>query len=217
MGNRFFLGQAPGLPLSENRGLFPTQEWISRRPWNDGDTANLCIGQGNIAVTPVQMAVMTSAVANGGKVFKPRLVKRVEPFDKVANPEDIEEFETELRGNIKVHANNLRVIQNAMLADTEDPEGSGYHAFNPGGRRKLNHFRVGGKTGTAQVIGPGFKDYVTWFVSFGPIDSPRYAVVVVIESGSSGGITCAPISQKVFQDIEQIEAGQTPQDQVAGL
>src|SRR6185369_3117982 len=83
MGKRFHLGERTGiLPRQETGGILPTREWRKANnggAWFDGNTANISIGQGEIAVTPLQVAVMISAVANGGKVFKPRLVARTEP------------------------------------------------------------------------------------------------------------------------------------------
>jgi cell division protein FtsI/penicillin-binding protein 2 len=88
-----------------------------------------------------------------------------------------------------------------MLADVEDSEGTGKHAFVPG-------LRVCGKTGTAQVgesKAAGF-DHVTWFTSFAPYEKPRYVVVVMVESGGSGGGTCAPVAGKVYKTIQDLES-----------
>ena len=81
LGQQLHLGERTGLadPTGES-GIFPACERV-RAGWSDGDTANICIGQGEIAVTPLQMAVMTAAIANGGKVLWPRLVDRIEPQD----------------------------------------------------------------------------------------------------------------------------------------
>ena len=79
---QFHLGERTSLPTrQETAGIFPSLADINSSSWHDGDTANLCIGQGDIAVTPIQMAVMVSAIANGGKVLWPRLVERIEPQD----------------------------------------------------------------------------------------------------------------------------------------
>jgi cell division protein FtsI/penicillin-binding protein 2 len=88
-----------------------------------------------------------------------------------------------------------------MLADVEDAEGTGKGAAVPG-------LRIGGKTGTAQVT--DFRnrlvDHITWFVSFAPFEAPRYVVVVMVESGASGGGTCAPIAQKVYRALQQYDS-----------
>ncbi len=219
MGNRFFLGQSTELPLGikTQKGIFPSLQWISKNGWSDGDTANICIGQGRLAVTPVQMAVMTSAIANGGKVYKPRLVQRIEPQEEIPTETTVQEFPPVLRGDLHVRASNLQIVREAMLADTEDPRGSAYKAFHKSGERRLNEFKVCGKTGTAEVIRPGFKDHITWFVSYAPYENPRYAVVVMVESGSSGGGTCAPVAEKIYRELEKLETPGATTDRVAAL
>jgi cell division protein FtsI/penicillin-binding protein 2 len=92
-----------------------------------------------------------------------------------------------------------------MLAETEDAEGTGRAAAVPG-------LRICGKTGTAQVTDEHNRvvDHTTWFASFAPYESPRYAVVVMVESGSSGGGTCAPIAHDIYEAIlakERTSAG----------
>jgi penicillin-binding protein 2 len=207
IGHRFFLGEACGLPLpgQDKRGFFPTEEWIADeavegRRWTDGNTANMCIGQDRLTVTPMQMAMMTAAIANGGKVLWPRLVQRIEPQDPALNEQEIVAFPSRVRGDLHVQPVNLQIIRDAMLADVEDAEGTGKAAYIPG-------FRICGKTGTAQVKQGGvIKDHITWFASFAPYESPRYAVLVMIESGGSGGGTCAPVAKKIYQEIIRREA-----------
>ena len=82
LGEKFHLGERTGLPTrQETPGYFPTLERMQSSDWRDGDSANICFGQGEMAVTPMQMAVAYSAIANGGKVLWPRLVERIEPQD----------------------------------------------------------------------------------------------------------------------------------------
>jgi penicillin-binding protein 2 len=197
MGERFQLGESVNImPRQESKGEFPTQADIAQS-WFDGDTANLSIGQGPITVTPVQMAIMTAAVASGGKVFHPRLVMRTETQD---TKEVTNEFVPgEVKQYLGVNPANLAIIREAMLSDVEDSDGTGWRAAVPG-------MRVCGKTGTAQITrGRKTIDYITWFVSYAPYDDPRYVVVVMVESGGSGGGTCAPVAQKIYQAIQKIE------------
>lgn len=209
MGNRFFLGKKIQLPtMQEVSGFFPDLAFIDSQrkrgvPWLDGHTANLCIGQGDITVTPLQMAVMTSAIANGGIIFWPRLVMRYEsrdPHNKLAG----EVYPSgKIRGHIGVAPNNLKVVQDSMLADVEDREGTGSKAA-------INGLRICGKTGTAEVKKSGKlvrKD--TWFISYAPYENPRYAVVVLVEGGGSGGGTCAPVARKIYQGLLSIESKQS--------
>jgi penicillin-binding protein 2 len=201
MGEQFHLGDPVELPtLQSSKGFFPTRDGIRKMAangeyWNDGDTANLCIGQGQISVNVVQMAVMISAVANGGKVFWPRLVQRIEPVEVTGDPNEITQFPTRLRNELPVHPRNLQIIREAMLADVEDPEGSGRSAATPG-------TRVSGKTGTAEnKQGNKLVDKTTWFASFAPYETPKYAVVVMYEKGSAGGTTCAPVASQIYRAI----------------
>jgi penicillin-binding protein 2 len=203
MGQRFHLGEPLELPTGQSDGgLFPTREILQRRaarhePWTDGETANLCIGQGMIDVNPVQMAVMVSAVVNGGKVYYPRLVQRVEPMELTGMGDDITTYPTRLRSELGLNPRNLEIIKEAMLADVESAEGTGRRAAVPG------VLRIGGKTGTAEnKQGSRLVDKTVWFVSYASFnDRPRYVVVVMVEGGSSGGGNCAPVAGQIYRAL----------------
>ncbi len=208
MGQRFFLGQRTQIPLlQEVRGFFPTFEWVSSRneqgdPIQPGEVANLCIGQGFLTVTPLQMAVLTCAIANGGTVYWPRLVERVEPGGaaRIGGPRSA----GRPRGELGASQQHLALVREGMLADVEDPDGTGRHASVIG-------MRVCGKTGTAEMASSeGGKRKDTWFVSFAPFEKPRYAVVVVVEGGASGGGTCAPVARSIYQALRQLEIQSNP-------
>lgn len=190
MAKRFHLGELTGVfPRQEKSGFFPS----STQGWSPGNIANLSIGQ-EITVTPLQMACMTAAIANGGRVLYPRLVKSLD-----GKPLDDAYPNGRVRTNLRVDPRHLEVVQRAMLADVMDrQEGTGRGAYMP-------DYPVAGKTGTAQVLRKGRMDHITWFTSFGPFESPRYAVVVMVESGSSGGGTCAPVAKKIYEAIQKLE------------
>lgn len=205
-GHRFHLGERLDLPLMQNAaGIFPTMDELDEQkrkgiPWTDGNTANLCFGQ-EIAVTPMQMAVMTAAVANGGKVFWPRLVQRIEPQESLPNQEEaVVEFPVRFRNDLGVQQKNLQIIRDAMKADVADSDGTGTNAAVAG-------MNVCGKTGTAQALINNLIRHYTWFASFAPYENPRYVVLVMVEDGSSGGGTCAPIAKKVYEAIKRQEDG----------
>jgi penicillin-binding protein 2 len=206
MGRRFFLGQRTGVPLfQEVSGFLPTPEWVQHRKEEGeviqpGDVANLSIGQGYLTVTPLQMALMTAAIANGGKVFWPRLVQRLEPPELKPGAQPKAFPAGRIRGELNLRPQTQEVIREAMLADVEDADGTGRQAAIEG-------WRVCGKTGTAQVKQNGRvtrKD--VWFVSYAPYESPRYVVVVVVEGGNSGAGTCAPVARRIFEAIRQSES-----------
>jgi penicillin-binding protein 2 len=201
LGNRLHFGERTGVfpGRKEDRGYFPSVEDTLSRSWRLGNTANLCIGQDKVAVTPVQIAVMISAVANGGNIFYPRLVSSITPYGG-DRPSQV--FPAgRLRDTLGVSRRTLGIVHEAMEADVEGPEGTGKDAAVPG-------LTIAGKTGTAEVEENGHKEKkagITWFASFAPVESPRYAVVVMVVGGASGGLTCAPLAHTVYMAIEQKE------------
>ncbi|MFM8471701.1 MAG: penicillin-binding transpeptidase domain-containing protein [Limisphaerales bacterium] len=194
LGQKFHLGERTGiLPRQETAGEFPDQTDLVRR-WQPGDTANLAIGQGQVSVSPLQIAVMTAAIANGGKVFSPRLVLRLEPSDPQFG-DRATEFPVKRRDELGVKPENLRLIHEAMLAEVEEAGGTGTGAI-------IRGLKIGGKTGTAEIEHAGkVVDKTTWFASFAPVDRPKWAVVVMVESGASGGKTCAPIAKLIYEAL----------------
>jgi penicillin-binding protein 2 len=201
LGRKLQLGQRLGaFPGQELGGDFPALEEM-QRGWSDGDTANLSIGQGRIAVTPMHMAVMTAAIANGGKVLQPRIVLRTEPADPRSQAQGTTFPGGRVRDTLDVQPRHLQLVRKAMLADVEEEEGTGRRAYVPG-------MGVCGKTGTAEVkIGNRQVGKNTWFVSFAPYDDPRYVVVVMVEDGHFGGTTCAPVARAIYEAIQAREKG----------
>ena len=198
LAEKFHLGEKNSLPTrQETRGSLPTPDRI-HESWRDGDTANLCIGQGEVAVTPLQIATLYSAIANGGTLFWPRLVMRTAPQDPAAHGPATNFPAAVVRDRIGVSARSMRILHNAMLAETEDVEGTGKAAVVPG-------LRICGKTGTAQVQDSANRltGYNFWFASFAPFENPRYAVVVLVQSEGkgSGGLVCAPIAHDIYEAI----------------
>jgi len=198
MGEKFHFGERMALPTrQETSGVFPTLRQVQQSDWRDGDSANICIGQGDIAVTPMQMAVAYAAIANGGKVLWPRLVERIEPQDPADGEASTIFPAGVVRDELGVKLKNLEILRSAMLAETEDPEGTGHAAVvGP-------EMRICGKTGTAQVMNSQNQEIgrTTWFASFAPYEHPRYAVVVMVENGSYGGTTCAPIAHDIYEEL----------------
>jgi penicillin-binding protein 2 len=209
LGEKFHFGERENLPtFQDGHGLFPTLEQVNRSDWYPGRSANICFGQGEVNVTPMQIAVAYSAIANGGKILWPRLVERIEPQDP-ASGEVATNFPSGIvRDKIGVSARSLKILREAMLSETEDPEGSGRAAVvGP-------EMRICGKTGTAQrenehnqVVGWNY-----WFASFAPYENPKYAVIVMVQSeaSGSGGIVCAPIAHDIYEAILKKENSTAP-------
>lgn len=212
IGEKLRLGERVGLPTGQEvPGYFPRLRHVSVG-WTEGDTANLCIGQGKIDVTPLQMAVMTAAIANGGKVLWPRLVDRIVSPD-AQNDDPVIQFPPRpVRDHLPVSTRTLEIIREAMRADVANREpgpnqGTGWRSDVPG-------MNVCGKTGTAQVT--DFRNRIVghtlWFTSFAPYENPRYVVLVMLESeaGGYGGTLCAPIAAKIYRAIQKLEQGRPP-------
>jgi penicillin-binding protein 2 len=206
LGEKFHLGEKTGLPTrQETRGIFPSPEEISKSDWRVGDSANICFGQGQMAVTPVQIAVAYSAIANGGNILWPRLVDRVESQDSAGGEAPAVIPSGVVRDQIGVRPRSLRIVCDAMLDETQN--GTGKPADVPG-------LSICGKTGTAQVQDESGKliGHNYWFASFAPYESPKYAVVVMVqsESGGSGGSTCAPIAHDIYAALVEKDKSLTP-------
>ncbi|HXI49914.1 MAG TPA: penicillin-binding transpeptidase domain-containing protein [Candidatus Saccharimonadales bacterium] len=211
-GIEAIVGLASSLHLGERTGLLSSQETAGafpklaqvRRGWIAPDTAYICIGQGKMAVTPLQMAVMVAAIANGGKVLWPRLVQRIEPQEAQGDDLAIEFPPKPPRDYLRVRASSLAVTRDAMLADVE-AGGTGKAALVTG-------MQIGGKTGTAQITDPrgNVVGHTTWFASCAPFENPRWVVVVMVEEGASGGTTCAPIAGQIYRTIRNLDTGGNP-------
>jgi penicillin-binding protein 2 len=169
--------------------------------WSDGHTINTSIGQGFVKVTPLQLATMMSAVANGGTVYWPRLVLHVAGLPDSADG-DQKSFPVRAKGSLGLTAAQLRALQEGLRAAVTDGTGK---------RAAVKGFPVAGKTGTAQywMMRDGVKtdDYKTWFNGYAPYDQPRDVVVVLVEGGISGGRTCGPIAARIFQRLAGLEKG----------
>ena len=201
-GANFGLGQRTGIRLNEETGGdFPTMDTVRERGWTAGNLANVSIGQ-EITLTPLQLAVAVSAVANGGKVFWPRLVDRLEPESPLSETPAVRVQPGQVRTEIRAKARNFDLVRTAMRDDVLDSEGTGKAA-------RLSDFDICGKTGTAEIKGFGRKDKVTWFASFAPFEAPRYVVIVMVESGASGGGTCAPVARQIYEFLRNREQGRT--------
>lgn len=188
----FGLGRPTGLDVgNEREGLVPTPKWKRekfRESWYGGDTANYSIGQGFVTVTPLQLATMVSAIANGGKLLKPFLVK------KVVLPEGrtLIEVESKAGESLKIPGWILKKIRQAMWATVNELGGTGYAS-------RLDTVEVCGKTGTVEVKKGVEIVKLGWFVAFAPSNDPQVVLVLLVEGVDSGGRTVAPLAKKILE------------------
>jgi len=202
--NRMGLGHKTGIDFEyEKSGLIPTSAWKKLAKgvsWQEGETLSIAIGQGFNLVTPLQVCQMTSALANGGILYKPFLI------EKIIDPEGhiTREFEpivdVELIGMEKF----FELIRKGLVGAVNDRHGTGKAAH-------LKDITVAGKTGTAQVVTmEKFKEVDeedvaykhrdhAWFTSFAPAENPEIAVTVLVEHGGHGGSAAAPVAKKILE------------------
>jgi len=154
-----------------------------------GDAVNLSIGQGDLAVTPIQMAVVFAAIANGGTVWEPQVGSGFRSGDGV-----VAQIPPHRQGVIPVAAPVLTYVRRA-LEDVTRPGGSAGSAF---AGFPQDRYPVAGKTGTGEVFG---EDPTAWFAGYGPTTAPKYAVVVVVRQGQSGSKVAAPAVREIFDAL----------------
>lgn len=190
----FGLGSPTGLDMANDlSGLVPSPTWKRGQVgenWWDGDTAQMSIGQSFLLVTPLQMANVAATFANGGTLWQPFMIKRIES----ARDELVEETKPKLRGRLTAKPQNIEFVRQTMLAAVQSPEGTGHNAAVRG-------LSVAGKTGTAEFDTRGTRIKRTWFIGFAPYDQPQVAVAIVIEDGESGGHTVAPVAGQIMAGI----------------
>ena len=205
----FGLGSPSGIDLGgEKPGLVPFVDGRRRvdgRKWQAGDTVNMSIGQGQVLVTPMQVARMMSAVANGGVLWRPRLVQRVERVDGTLAYSSA----SKMTGRVDLSPIVWAFLRHA-LSGVVNEGGTGGAARIPG-------IDVAGKTGTAQSINKSDaakgQDHA-WFASFAPVQDPEVVVVVLVERGGKGGQVAAPIARQIYQAIflEKVAMAQLGED-----
>jgi len=207
------LGEKSGIDLDDEKpGLIPDTEWKKKRygqPWFPGATPSISIGQGYVTVTPLQMANMMATVANGGTLYRPWFVRKVESLDGTV----IREYGPEVIHSIELKETTLEQVRRALSDVVNSGEGTG-------GAAKSQITQIAGKTGTAQVVEMRGKivksedlSYLlrdhAWFVAYAPAEKPEIAVAVIVEHGGHGGSAAAPLAKKVIEKYLSVR-GQTP-------
>ena len=205
----FNFGKNTGIDLNnESSSILPDRNWKLGNigeAWFVGDTVNMGIGQGYIAVTPIQLASSVSAIATKGKIFKPKLVERLGDQD----------IEPELLFSIELNKKeNWETIEKSMIAVINSWNGTAHNLYKEGG------LKIAGKTGTAQIKSlvdqeltvqeeyEGIREIEknrdhALFVSYGPLPNPNLTVVVIVENGESGSSIAAPIAMKLMEQYQK--------------
>ncbi len=181
----FGLGAPTGIEIEESTGNVPDPR--KQQPWIPTDPVDMAIGQDTFLVSPLQIVDFIAAVANGGTLWRPRLIDRM--VDIVNGTEEV--FPSEKRGVLPVSSGTLQVIREALKGVTTDKDGTASFVFQ--GLPMV----VAGKTGTAQV--PGNNQPHAWFAGYAPADKPEIACVAMVENGGEGSQVAAPLFRKVIE------------------
>ncbi|MCC6798790.1 MAG: hypothetical protein IT325_01645 [Anaerolineae bacterium] len=184
--------------LPEQIGSIPNPDTYRRTDgsgWQFGDTINIAIGQGDIVVTPMQMARMTAAVANNGTLWIPRFVQKVQPPDGAPTLVTEPEAQTQLDYGAEV----FEAIREAMCNVTLVEEGTARYIFEEWYEWQGTDLVICGKTGTAQTGGENTPPNA-WFVAYAPQDDPEIAVAVIVENSCEGSEVAAPITRAIIED-----------------
>ena len=213
VARRFGYGEKFAMNLyGANAGNIPNKEWkkkIFKESWMGGDTINAAIGQGFILASPLQIALVTARIANGGYAVDPKLVlsQSHQPRKRI--------FKKRL-----AKSSHLDFVKKAMFNVVNDKKGTAYYQ-----RVRIDNFKMAGKTGTSQVISKREKDRKKLgkniyenhaiFTGFAPYHNPKYSISVFIEHGKSGSGAAAPIAKKIFTKMAELEALRNKANQVS--
>ncbi len=209
------LGRTTGVDLPhEFEGRVPTPQWKwefnqgnpDYQRWYPGDTVNLAVGQGDILVTPLQLATLYAAIANRGPYYRPHVGKEIITYlgEQVSTIQPQQLGDITVRDNelgIYVDKGKLDVIRSALTGVvSRGGTAAGAFAGFP-----VQQIPVAGKTGTAEVQG---KQPCAWFACYAPANDPQFVVVVMVEEGGHGGLVAAPIARHILEHIFGLPAGQ---------
>ncbi len=213
-------GSKTGLFTNESPGLVPTKEWHernSREGFQHGFTLSTAVGQGDTRTTPLQLSMAYAAIANGGNLYYPQVVQRIES----ATGQTLIEYPPRIRHRLPFRQEYLSLVMDGLRAAVEEEGGTSYHA-------RLEDIPVAGKTGTAQVRGLGprpegnqetlrqHSDHA-WFTAVSPVEEPLIAITIFLEHAGSGGKHAAPVAMKIIERYYREVLGVVPTQRTAEL
>lgn len=207
--HRLGLGEKSGIELDNERpGVMPSSLWKEKRfrqRWYPAETLSVAIGQGYVAATPLQMAMVAAEIANGGARYKPQFVKEAEALDGSV----VKTYPPILERRIPLDPSVLDIVRSAMCDVVNGVGGTGHAAH-------LDNVVVCAKTGTSQVVKEAgnaripedkeplkYRDHA-WFVAYAPRDHPQIAIACVIEHGGHGGSAAGPVVHDVMQKFFEL-------------
>jgi penicillin-binding protein 2 len=200
-GRQLGIGRRTGIDLpAEEPGRLPTPRWrdrwfkqgLTERPWSVGDNINLSVGQGDLLSNPLQMAVAYAAIANGGRVLRPRLGLRIED----ASGRALQQLDAPTARRLKMSKPNRDAILEGLHGAANGPGGTSTPVFAG------FPIPIAGKTGTAEHVG---KADQSWYVALAPYPNPKYVVAVTDEAGGFGADTAAPMARRILAELLDVK------------
>jgi penicillin-binding protein 2 len=212
------IGKRTGIELpKENSGSLPgSRAWRNAFPaavMTPHETAQLSIGQGSSMATPLQMCAVAATVANGGKYYRPRIVKSAVSDDGKLLVEDIPKLDVDLT-QAGAKASDIELIRKGMWMSVNKPGGTC-------GKVKMKDVEIAAKSGTAQTMDNGKESHNSWVISFAPYENPKYAVCIMVQNAGSGGGVCGPLVNLVYRglfarDLNQVKLPLKPLEKIIG-
>ena len=199
------LGRRTGVGLpDESPGILPgSQKWLQQKEPGSivtkSQIALMSIGQWDMECTPLQICAITACVANGGKYYQPRLLKKAKLLDDFVVA-DKPELKVDLVKDLGVSPSDMKRVQRGMWLAANQAGGTA-------GRVAIADYPVAAKTGTVQVRKTPTKINNSWVTAYAPYDSPRYAVTIFVEGGASGGKVAGPLANMILRGIAATENG----------
>ncbi|MCC6791556.1 MAG: hypothetical protein IT336_07730, partial [Thermomicrobiales bacterium] len=210
---RFWFGQPTRIELPfEAEGLVPDPDWkfeVLRDYWSSGDTINTSIGQGDFLASPLQIAVNTASLANGGILYRPRILHSIVDDDG----KDVQVFKPEKLRRLNWEQEHLDLVKEGMRRVVHGEQGTARVSYvdgqpvskwpltNPG--NGAEDIIIGGKTGTAEVGATNadgtYSESHAWFTCFAPFDDPEVVLTVFLERGGEGASYAVPIADKALR------------------
>ena len=207
-GTQFGLGRVCGIELPEEKsGLLPSSSWKLKNvhdQWYTGDTLAVCIGQGYLTSTPLQIAAMYTVFANGGTYYKPHLVKENKPPLDSRNNQNLSSITVGTK--VEISNQHMQAIRKALWQVVNEKRGTAFKS-----RITTQGCEMAGKTGTAQIVKQSLEDLKgskdtpwrfrdhAWFAAFAPYNDPAITIAVLVEHGGHGGSTAAPIARQAIE------------------
>ena len=207
--------------LEQEMGIVPNKEWKRKRyneKWQQGETLNSGIGQGFVLLTPLEMAVITSSIVNGGKTVKPNIIKVIKNKKEEIEIDKSSYTNDNAPEDIKYNKAHIKFIKKAMYDVVNKRSGTAWKS-----RVEDNDYLIGGKTGTSQVRKISLEERekgiiknkdLPWkkrdhalFVGFAPYDKPKFVTAVIIEHGGSGSKVAAPIAKDILLAAREVLLG----------